>query len=222
LASGGGGEDEYEEGRDEWLCVAARAGEVWVRVGVVRGRVMKMRIRTKGNADDRHEEQERREVDTELESLRVLGSNVCAECDALGGTLSTIACVLRACLVKDKEFLVAKQHLRKALDLATRAEDNHLRALVLALVAAQYTCTAREHAASMLVTCEQLAAGMGAGDKKALGKENVQQGQERGSGEVGNAPLRLWVGERFLGGCLFFSFPDPNANERLFAFCRAT
>jgi hypothetical protein len=41
----------------------------------------------------------------------------------------------------------------------------------------------------MLATCEQLAAGLGAPGKK--GKELVDA--------VGNAPLRLWVGERFLG-----------------------
>jgi hypothetical protein len=163
-----------------------------------------------GHAEDRGREleRERRETDAELESLRVLGTTVCAECDALGGTLSSIACVLRACLVNDKEYLSAKQHLRKALDLATKAGDNHLRALVLALVAAQYTCTAREHAGSMLGTCEQLAAGMGAGDKrqkdKGEEKENGKLGEERG--EVGNAPLRLWVGERFLGGCCFVGF----------------
>jgi hypothetical protein len=54
----------------------------------------------------------------------------------------------------------------------------------------------------MLGTCEQLAAGMGAGDKKVKGseKENIRRGEEKV--ELGNARLRLWVGERFLGGCL--------------------
>jgi tetratricopeptide (TPR) repeat protein len=205
-----GGEDGYEQGRDEWIRVAARAGEVWVRIGVVRRRIMKMRTRAKGDVGDatreREREREQRETDAELESLRNLGTAVCAECDVLGGTLSSIACVLRACLVKDKEYLSAKQHLRKALDLATRSEDNHLRALVMALVAAQYICTARDHAADMLDTCEQLAAGMGASDRKQKGseKENVRQGEETMG--VGNAQLRLWVGERFLGGCLLVTF----------------
>lgn len=203
LASGGR-EGACQEERDEWVRVAARAGEVWVRIGVVRKRIMNMRTPTKGDveADDRAREleRERMETDAELESLRVLATAVCAECDALGGTLSSIACVLRACLVKDKEYLSAKQHLRKALDLATKAKDNHLRALVLALGAVQYMCTAREQAGSMLGTCEQLAAGMGAGDKKEKGEEKEEKG------EMGHVQLRLWVGERFLGTCFFVGF----------------
>jgi hypothetical protein len=43
----------------------------------------------------------------------------------------------------------------------------------------------------MLETCEQLAAGLGA------------SGNGKKQGGVGNAPLRLWVGERFLG--IYFS-----------------
>ena len=207
LASGGG-DCDCEEGKDEWVRVAARAGEVWVRIGVVRRRIMKMRMRTMGCAEDR--ERERKETDAELESLRILGTAVCAECDALGGTLSSIASVLRACLVNEKEYLSAKQYLRQALDLATKAGDNHLRALVLALVAAQYMCTAREHAGSMLATCEQLAAGLGVGDKNQKDKgEEKENGRIVKRREVGNAQLRLWVGERFLGWCsfvgLFFS-----------------
>ena len=201
LASGGG-EDGCE---DEWVRVAARAGEMWVRIGVVRVRIMKIRARTKdGRASELERERERKETDAELQSLRSLGRVVCAECDALGGSLSSIAYVLRACLVNDKEYLSAKQHLRKALDLTVKAGDTHLQALVLALIASQYTCTAREHAESMLGTCEQLAAGMGAGDKtrKTEEKENIKSGQVKG--EAGNAQLRLWVGERFLGG--YFSW----------------
>jgi hypothetical protein len=43
---------------------------------------------------------------------------------------------------------------------------------------------------------------MGAGDKKGKGseKENIRRGEEKV--ELGNAHMRLWVGERFLGGCL--------------------
>ena len=209
LASGGD-EGDCEKGKDEWVRVAARAGEVWVRIGVVRRRIMKMRMRPMGHSEDRELEldRDRKETDAELESLCILGTAVCAECDALGGTLSSIACVLRACLVNEKEYLSAKQHLRKALDLATKSGDNHLQALILALVAAQYTCTAREHVGNMLGTCEQLAAGLGAGDKKQKDKgeekENGRIGEERR--QVGNAQLRLWVGEQFLGLCSFVDF----------------
>lgn len=83
-------------------------------------------------------------------------------------------------------IMICRQHLKHALGLASRAQDNHLRALVLALIAAHYVHTAPGQAGEMLGTCEQLAAGLGAG-------------AGTGADAVGNAPLRLWVGERFLG-----------------------
>jgi hypothetical protein len=55
-----------------------------------------------------------------------------------------------------------------------------MRALILALISAHYVHTSGDHAREILKTCEQLSAGLGA--------------------EVGgNAPLRLWVGERLVG-----------------------
>ena len=48
----------------------------------------------------------------------------------------------------------------------------------------------------MLGTCEQLAAGLGAGSGK--------KGKDGTPSSVGNAPLRLWVGQKFLG-----TFPLP-------------
>jgi hypothetical protein len=44
----------------------------------------------------------------------------------------------------------------------------------------------------ILATCNQLAAGLGAAPNKSDGAGNA----------VGNAPLRLWVGERLLGELL--------------------
>ncbi|KAF8079396.1 hypothetical protein FPV67DRAFT_1664028 [Lyophyllum atratum] len=182
----GTGEEGGEGGeRDEWVRVAARAGEVWVRVGLVRAR------RTHGE-----EREVELELEMEMERLRKRGGEVVRECEGLGGTLMAVGEVLRACLAE--EVLGAKQHLRRALDLATRAQDNHLRALVLALISAHYLHTAREHAMTMLGTCGQLAAGLGAVKKaEPLGKDG---GGKAGNGKtevgVGNAPLRLWVGER--------------------------
>jgi len=50
----------------------------------------------------------------------------------------------------------------------------------------------------MLSTCEQLAAGLGAASvKEEKGKNKGGVGVDVDA--VGNAPLRLWVGERFLG-----------------------
>ncbi|GLB43801.1 hypothetical protein LshimejAT787_1403130 [Lyophyllum shimeji] len=193
--SAGAGAGEIHEGqgereKDEWVRAAARAGEVWVRLGMVRRR-----------RDDG-------DVASEMEELRTLAKVVVEECEGLGGTLMAVAEVLRACL--GEEFVAAKQHLRRALDLATRAQDNHLRALVLALVAAHYLHTAREHAMAVLGTCGQLAAGLGA---------------VRAGAGVGNAPLRLWVGERVVelhrwAGEGAMAERQERVNERVREACR--
>ena len=104
---------------------------------------------------------------------------------------------------------ICRQHLKKALGLASQAQDNHLRALTLALVSAHYLHTAEGHARDMLNTCEQLAAGLGAGGKSE--RSGSQTGKRRRidtdeddtieAEGVGNAPLRLWVGERVYGEC---------------------
>jgi hypothetical protein len=52
----------------------------------------------------------------------------------------------------------------------------------------------------MLATAEQLGAGLGA--SRVKGQEKLKLGS-KGDG-VGNAHLRLWIGERSLGGHLFF------------------
>ena len=103
--------------------------------------------------------------------------------------------------------------MKHALELATKAQDNHLRALVLALVSAHYLHTAGDHARAMLQTCEQLAAGLGATAKAVTTSSGGEEAGKTAAAampaavaSVGNAPLGLWVGERFLG-------------ER-FAFCR--
>ena len=97
-----------------------------------------------------------------------------------------------------------RQHLKRALELATQSLDNHLRALVLALISAHYLHTSGDHARTMLQTCEQLAAGLGAPAIKAAPVPANGKAQAQGSPGpvvVGNAPLGLWVGERFLGAC---------------------
>lgn len=53
-----------------------------------------------------------------------------------------------------------------------------------------------EHAATMLATAEQLGAGLGASGVKGA-VEKLKSGS-KGDG-VGNAHLRLWIGERSLG-----------------------
>lgn len=84
--------------------------------------------------------------------------------------------------------------------------DNHLRPLVLALIAAQYVHTSTEHAESMLGTAEQLAAGLGARPKNALKAPSSASKAKPSTDDVGNAHLRLWIGERALGALLLWSF----------------
>ncbi|KAF8649400.1 hypothetical protein AX16_005841 [Volvariella volvacea WC 439] len=136
--------------------------------------------------------------------------DVADECDRLGGALCAVGEVLRSCATK--EYLKGKNHLRQALSISTGAQDNHLRALVLALVAARYMYTAKEHAEGMLKVCETLGAGMGAapipppvsannagGSQSSQAQESqASSTQKKGPDNVGNARLRLWVGERFL------------------------
>jgi hypothetical protein len=78
-------------------------------------------------------------------------------------------------------LILGRQHLKTSLGIASGGQDNHMRALVLALISAHYVHTAGGHAREILKTCEQLAAGLGA---------------SRGEGNVG---LRLWIGERLVG-----------------------
>jgi len=86
--------------------------------------------------------------------------------------------------------------------------DNHLRPLVLSLIAAQYVHTSTEHAESMLGTAEQLAAGLGARPKIASKApssandtskaDNTKSKAKASTDGIGNAHLRLWIGERAL------------------------
>lgn len=107
---------------------------------------------------------------------------------------------------------IIRTHLNQALKTVSKSQDNHLRALILALISAHYLHTAEDHAQTSLRTCEQLAAGLGAVPKnKPVSKPVLKEGRtnsmsSNGSGTdkplegqgVGNAPLRLWIGERFV------------------------
>lgn len=203
------GSVEDDDGlEDQWTHAAASAGELWVRLGL---------LRTETSTQEWGESY----VQQREDELRQIAERVLKACDGLGGTLGAIASVLHACLTN--EFLKAKYvivsycaphyhltgtdlhdcrvHLREALKTATSSGDNHLRALILALIAAQYLNTSSEHAEAMLATSEQLAAGLGAQPRPAKDKKGVAAPVAQGkSGDgVGNAPLRLWIGERSLG-----------------------
>jgi len=90
----------------------------------------------------------------------------------------------------------SRKLLKEALEIATQSSDNHLRALILALLSNLYLLTASEHAQLMLRMCRQLAAGLGA---PVIRSEPDQASEAENAQVVGNAPLGLWVGERFVG-----------------------
>ncbi|TBU25863.1 hypothetical protein BD311DRAFT_867198 [Dichomitus squalens] len=176
-----------------FVHVAARAGEIALRVGVQRRRAAlgdEWREGLSAADDDWPGDLD----DDDDEELEARGMEVVKACRGMGGTLEAIGQVVEACLTP--EILKSKQHLKHALELATKAQDNHLRALVLALISAHYLHTAGDHARGMLQTCEQLAAGLGALTKPTGGPG--APAPDGGKDVVGNAPLGLWVGERFL------------------------
>lgn len=102
--------------------------------------------------------------------------------------------LLLSVLLARSDGSFCRQRLKHALELATRAQDNYLRAAVLALISAHYFHTAGDHALSMLQACEQIAAGLGAPAKK-----HVEGSSSAAQVAVGNARLGLWVGQKYLG-----------------------
>jgi len=237
-----GNHDDEPYPEDTWVYASARAGEMWLRIGLIRQR-----------ARNRDNEDSARLAQGEIEALTAEGEAIARQCEGLGGTLRAIGEVLRACL--SNEVLKSKGHLRTALDVASSSQDNHLRALIIALISSHYFHTARNHAENMLLTCEQLAAGMGAQSRLSTNDNNSkkrsplttsdkvnlsQKGPNKDSfsttkprskrkaseiepdenstpsprplkeksdaGDscsqvaeaIGNAQLRLWIGERFL------------------------
>ncbi|KAF9812532.1 hypothetical protein IEO21_06171 [Rhodonia placenta] len=158
-----------------FVKLTARVGQIALRIGLERPLL--------GSEDD---DGVKVNLEPEMQVARA--------CREMGSNLEAVGRVIEACLTS--EILKSKQHLKVALGLVTKAQDNHLRALVLALIASQYFHTAGDHALEMLQTCEQLAAGLGAPPNKPAPKE---PGQKHAAPVlVGNAPLGLWVGERFL------------------------
>ncbi|KII93109.1 hypothetical protein PLICRDRAFT_170892 [Plicaturopsis crispa FD-325 SS-3] len=184
LASGTNGRQDRshldtEKSALSYVEAAARAGEVALRIGMEAAGLPEDE---KGPANIREETQK-----MGVEAVRL--------CAGHGGVLEAAGTVLQACITT--EIVKAKEHLKRALALATAAQDNHLRALVLALIAAHYIHTAPQHAQGVLEACEQLAAGLGA-EEKVVALEGEKPKSQEQSVKVGNAALRLWIGERFL------------------------
>ena len=96
-------------------------------------------------------------------------------------------------------LIFPRQYLKDGLSRASKSQDNHLRALIMALVSSHYFHTAYDQAEQVLSTCEQLAAGLGA----PTGKINPNLPT------FGNIQLGIWVSERTLGLQLNSFPPHP-------------
>ena len=143
-------------------------------------------------------------ANVENERLLAFGARAVRLARGMGGTLeaagkvihaATSAEILRAkwgfaaCFVY-LALISSRQNLKDGLGKASRSQDNHLRALIMALVSSHYFHTAYEQAEQVLSTCEQLAAGLGAPMDKT-GANGVPMS--------GNIQLGIWVSERTLG-----------------------
>ncbi|KAF9232042.1 hypothetical protein BU15DRAFT_81697 [Melanogaster broomeanus] len=119
-----------------FIAAAARAGEALLRIGLAAAQSPPF-------AKD---------------ALARCSASSSAPLPALGALIS--AALSRSLIIKSKTLL------KHALALLGAAGDNHLRALVLAVVGAQYVYTTPAHAMEVLAVCETLGAGMGAHPNK--------------------------------------------------------
>ncbi|KAJ3857269.1 hypothetical protein EV368DRAFT_77885 [Lentinula lateritia] len=206
-----------EERGDDFVRVSARAGRACLKIGLIRDKECSRKEReeeakhktpkrkTRAKSRERKGDGESAmEVDEdavvvepettveEFEDVQKLAADVVEACRGMGGTMWSVGRVIEACLTD--EILKSKQHLKSALSFASSAGDNHLRALILALVASHYFHTATDDALGMLAMCENLAAGLGAAVKPATGTNR----KEKTGDAIGNAPLRIWVSDRTL------------------------
>ncbi|KAG9005539.1 hypothetical protein FRB94_001466 [Tulasnella sp. JGI-2019a] len=120
--------------------------------------------------------------------LKAMTFEVISECRRGGPPFEAVVKLLEA--VWAGGIIDMKAKLKAAIESTSRSQDNHLRALILALMANMYLLTASDHAQVVLKTCQQLAIGLGA----PLNKEDELV---NGGIVAGNAPLGLWVGEKF-------------------------
>ncbi|KAG2144644.1 uncharacterized protein EDB93DRAFT_1152421 [Suillus bovinus] len=191
-------DDEYNAGAG-YVGAAACAGEALLRIGLR----AQAQNRDENSNFDVNEDASNDKSDWLDAETHALARSAIQRCHGMGGTLEAVGKVVQAAVVGTRgEIVGAKSHLKSALSLSTLAGENHLRALLLAQVGAQYLHTAPGHAMETLAVCETLGAGMGAKPKdvdggKGKGKEK-ENDTDGGDSSIGNAPLRLWVGERFL------------------------
>ena len=104
-------EDEGYE--DHWVNASARAGEIWLRIGVLSRNAASSSSevfwKNETRMDDEKENEESKsgkQWEREMNELRVSSKEVITQCEGLGGTLQAIGAVLNACL--SKAFLETK------------------------------------------------------------------------------------------------------------------
>ncbi|KAL0069513.1 hypothetical protein AAF712_003548 [Marasmius tenuissimus] len=193
-----------EEMCDDFARLSAKAGLVTLRIGILRMREMRG-DETKMEADGGEKskaEGDDDDDDSSWEDVERMGVEVADACKGMGGTMWIVGRIIEACL--SDEILKAKQDLRTGLNFASSAGDNHIRALILALIASHFFHTSADDSLEMLTMCGNLAAGFGAvpGGGKVPSRRssmtNSNSEEKKPVDGLGNVPLRMWVGERSL------------------------
>jgi hypothetical protein len=82
-------DDDLEQcPEDTWVHASARAGEIWLRIGLIRQRAR----------PDQDNKDSTRLTEEEVEQLAAEGGALARQCEGLGGTLRAVGEVLKACL----------------------------------------------------------------------------------------------------------------------------
>ncbi|KAF9651557.1 hypothetical protein BDM02DRAFT_3090718 [Thelephora ganbajun] len=165
-----------------FVDVAATLGHVELLIGLS-GRSLVFPVHGSGENDTRSS----LPANTNNEEFLAFSSRAVRLTKGMGSTLEAAGKVIQA--ATSTEILRAKQYLKDGLSKASRSQDNHLRALIMALVSSHYFHTAYDQAEQVLSTCEQLAAGLGAPSDKVNSNEVPT---------LGNIQLGIWVSERTL------------------------
>jgi hypothetical protein len=119
LAEGGqslGPNNKHATPQDRWIRAAARAGALWVKIGILRRGASSahtvrfqdenskdVEMASPGSGDTAVGSSalpsgKHKTVELKMQELRRIGKDVIAECAIMGGTLATIGEVLAACL----------------------------------------------------------------------------------------------------------------------------
>ncbi|KAJ8085250.1 hypothetical protein PM082_004044 [Marasmius tenuissimus] len=196
-----------EEMCDDFARLSAKAGLVTLRIGILRMREMRgdeTKMEVDGGEKSKAEGDDDDDDDSSWEDVERMGVEVADACKGMGGTMWIVGRIIEACL--SDEILKAKQDLRTGLNFASSAGDNHIRALILALIASHFFHTSADDSLEMLTMCGNLAAGFGAvpgggkvpSRRSSMTNSNTNSEEKKPVDGLGNVPLRMWVGERSL------------------------